>query len=358
MTTEHVQEELNADTEIMAELHTQIEIETDKELHYFNLDDVDYSTKWNVRRTDKYDERVTRKIAELKADGFIRTPLIVGDMNTTKDDAKPRGICGFLRHRALMWLRDNEPEFFKKHYEGQVPYRLVLNLDEPTRQRLMMDHGSEEELDMFELYLAVKRYVRQNRTEGEIANILSPLFYKLGGSRAKLALDARLDELRKHGFTMVGSKKVTTIEQARLETWRGKVQYFKRIASAHSLIEEEFKQYCDGDKDAIKFTSATAIEVDGIKNEEEAEEWLKQKRADKDKPRKEKAPKTWGPKKLKSARNVCRSQILARQLDAALGDKVAQEELPDLEDELIRIEEARDKDPDRFWEMVNDILSE
>jgi hypothetical protein len=65
--------------------------------------------------------------------------------------------------------------------------------------------------------------------------------------------------------------------------------------------------------------------------------------------------KHWTKPILENAKIACKSHYLGQQLSAALGDIDAQGKLPDLEDELLMIECAKDRDPETFWKTIHEI---
>lgn len=353
-----VEEEIKATSTSIEKADTQISADSQIGLSFLDIEEVDYDAKWNIRRNDKYAERVIRKVTELMADGYIKTPLTAALMRGAPEGTKPRGIAGFVRIRALKYIRERYPEFFEDHFAGKVPFRIIVDIDEPTRQRLMMDHGSEEQLDEFELLEAVGKYLRQGLSESAIAAILSPLFYQLAGLAEKKKYNDRLLELRDKGFVMSGTTKITTLQHMQLVTWRGRLQFYKRIVTAPSAAKEEFRKYVDGADDAVKKGwFAIAEHLQACKTNEDVYQYFDEIRSAQRTGDKAPSARIWGIQKLKAAKAVCKSEYLGKQLDAALGDEIAAEQLLQLEDELQLIETAKKLNPDLFWDTVNGIVA-
>ncbi len=70
-------------------------------------------------------------------------------------------LCGNRRGQALLWLRENEPDVFKKATQnGQVPCVIYKSLSPEQVVRLRLDHGSDEDrvpLCEYSLYAAIKQ---------------------------------------------------------------------------------------------------------------------------------------------------------------------------------------------------------
>lgn len=356
-----IQEEIEAGKKAKAEADAKKEVEQDLpedmtsidvkgEIKFLDLDQVDFDPKWNIRDVSLMDGRVQRKVAELTTDGYIRTPLVACQMRDAKDQ-RPRGACGFLRYHALRWLQENEPEFFLAKFAGKIPFKVVADATERDRELLMYDHGLEEELDEWEVFLAQKRLMRTGLyTQKAMINVLAKMYYKLAGVDERRRYNERLKELTENGMVLIGSQKVRTIEDARLHTFRGRFQYFQRIAESKQVVEDHFKKQCRGEK-VPKITFKAAEELHKCDTDTEALEYLaaigkKQDSGDA-------TPRTWGKGKLESAKKVTKSTYFVKQLEAALGDDAAASALPELEDELIKIERAKAYDPKAFWAFVD-----
>ena len=345
-------EQPEAPVEDLPEDMTQIEIPG--EIQYLALDDLDFNPKWNIRDTSQHEDRVQRKIAELLTDGYIRTALVVCQMKDAPEQPL-RGACGFLRYHALLWIREHKPDFFAAHFDGKVPFKVLANATERDRELHMYDHGLEEELNEWEVYLAQKRLMRTGMyTQKAMINVLAKMYYKLAGNEERRRYNERLRELRENGIVLIGSARVKTIEEARLHTFRGRFQYFQRVAESDAIVEAHFKKLAAGEKVA-KITFKAAEELCKITSAQEAQDYLdglgkKQQKG-------EVSTRTWGKGKLDSTRKVTKSNYFGKQLDAALGDEAAASSLPELEDELLKIERAIAHNPNAFWAFVNDAVA-
>lgn len=325
-------------------------INVDANIEFLDLDQVDFNPKWNIRDADLMDDRVQRKVAELTTDGYIRTPLVACQMKDAPNQ-KPRGACGFLRYHALRWLQENEPKYFLERFAGKIPFKVVANATERDRELLMYDHGLEEELNEWEVYKAQVRLMRTGLyTQKAMINILAKMYYKLAGADERRRYNERLKDLTENGMVLIGSQKVRTVEDARLHTFRGRFQYFQRIAESKQVVEDHFKKQCAGEK-VPKITFKAAEELHKCDSDTEAMEYLaaigkKQKSG-------ESTARTWGKGKLESAKKVTKSSYFGRQLEAALGNDEAAAALPELEDELLKIERAKAHDPKAFWAFID-----
>ena len=63
-----IEEMMTEDIEVV---EAGIEVEAEENLSYYDLDEIDADPKWNIRRPDKYEERVERKMQELLTDLYI-----------------------------------------------------------------------------------------------------------------------------------------------------------------------------------------------------------------------------------------------------------------------------------------------
>jgi len=324
--------------------------------------DIDWAAKWNVRDESLYPARVARKVSELLQDKYIRTPLVACKIIGSADDAPLVGACGFVRSRAIANIREKHPDVYRECF-STVPI-MVIECTERERQLLMMDHGSEEPLNLYEAYLATKKMFKQNIwTQEEIAATLHTLYFQLANNQTRVEYEEKLDELRREGVVLKGSTKIKTESKLQLATWRGRIQFFQRIMNSPACVEKAFRAFILREAGGVKITYKMAEELDGSK-EEDAQKYLDAIRAQKEEKssgeKKEDtkgSPQFWGAAKLKSARAACRSHFLKTQLDAACGDNEAAKRIPDEEDQLIRWETAHKLEPERFDAMVEEILA-
>lgn len=334
------------DEQIKAELEgevieTGIDVEAEENLSYYNLDEVDFSEQWNIRRSDKYDERVERKMQELLTDKYIRTPLEVAQV-TDQDDAL-RGVKGFLRHRALCRIRDEQPDIYKEYFEGKVPYTLVLCTEE-QRERLMLDHGSEELLDEYELLLAVEKFLKRGFTQKKIAMILSPLFYQLADIKSKREYNSRVRTFRQTGHF----EKYYSMGELQLDYWRRRIQYFIRIIEGGPQCKKAFRDSVDGLRPRITQAQAEKIK-EAIGDAIKMQEIIAPKESNG-----EQSAKGMGRQKLVQYRKICHSVYLQKILDVILGE-IAQNSMQEIEEELVEIESAM-SDPDKFWAAIESLM--
>ena len=322
-------------------INADIDVQDSGELHYFDLDEVDFAHKHNIRREDKYESRIARKAQELMVDGFIRTALIVTEIIGSKD--KPRGTCGFLRHGALRYIREKHPDVYAEKFHGKVPYRLLRGTEE-QRQRLMLDHGSEELLDEYELALTVKKYLIMGLKESQIAVLLSPLFYQMTDQATKRKFNARVQELREKGST----QKALNMNQLNLHFWRRRVQHLKRIVSAPPAALTWHKEYVDGLPGRYAISQKCAEELRECQNDSEVISKIQSHSPSKSGDQ----VKGWGRARVLEARKITQSEYLGKQMDVILGEEDATV-LVDLEEQLLRIEVALKKNPEAFWKMID-----
>ncbi len=332
----NVFEVMNEDVEVV---EAGIDVDVEENLSYYELDEVDFSDQWNIRRPDKYEERVDRKMQELLTDLYIRTPLEVAQVLDA--DEALRGVKGFIRHRALCRIRDEKPEIYSEYFEGKVPYTLVLCTEE-QRERLMLDHGSEELLDEYELLLAVQKFLKRGYTQKKIAVILSPLFYQLADIKSKREYNTRIRTFHETGHF----EKAYELGEIQLAYWRRRIQYYKRIIEGGPLCIQAFKDSVDGKRPRITQKQAEQIQ-EAVGDTLKMQELIETKESEKNP-----ASRGMGRAKLVQYRKICHSTYIQKILDVILGE-LAQEALEPIEEELMKIESAQ-KDGN-FWEKLNNV---
>lgn len=318
-----------------------------------NIHDFNFDPTFNVRDVQNYDAAVQRKIEELRRDMAIRTPLQAAVLVTQSPGEKPIGVCGFLRSAALKALAVSDPDFFHEHF-ATIPIIVHQGITERERISMLLDHGSEEELDEYEVYLSEKRLIRQKGMYSQRAQIamLSRLFYRLAGAKDRTGYDLTLKELREKKVVMKG--KTICKEQADVAFlfFRGRYQYYQRIAESAPCVEEAFRKFVRGEEGGVHITFKMAEQLHGL-SAEGARQVL-------DAALGGKAPtesQHWTKPVLANALATSKSEYYTAQLKAALGDVESQGKLHDLEDELIAIEKAKNADPTTFWNCVNDIIT-
>ena len=256
------------------------------------------------------------------------------------DDAL-RLVKGFLRHNALRRIRDEQPEIYSEYFEGKVPYTLVLCTEE-QRERLMMDHGSEELLDEYELLLAVQKFLKRGYTQKKIAVVLSPLFYQLADIKSKREYNTRVKTFRETGHF----EKDYELGEIQLHYWRRRIQYYIRIIEGGPQCIQAFKDSVDGKRPRITQKQAEQIK-EAIGDAVKMQEIIASKE-------KEETPASrgMGRAKLVQYRKICHSTYLQKILDVILGE-LAQEALEPVEKELMRVEEAQKSE--KFWETIENL---
>lgn len=329
----------------------------DGELRHVHFSELDYDAKWNVRKKSLYEDRVKRKLTELESDGMIRTPLVAVYLVGQQLDTKPIVSAGHLRIRAVELMSKTNKPLFEQGFK-KIPVLILKNVTEDQRRRLVLDHGSEITLREDEVYLEFKKLTRCGYKHKPIANMLSKLFYQLARPKHQAEFNKRMEEFRKTGTFMIGKSEFRSAEDVAHQTWRGHCQYFQRILeSPGDLVEKEWLAYMDGDANAIypdrKFVELTHK----CKTATEVKELIDKKRGTKE-GKKTSNHKVWGPARLVQARSACQSHYYQVQLDAALGNEAATLQLPDLEDELVRIEQAASVDASRFWEVIDELAAQ
>jgi len=331
-----INEVMNEDVEVV---EAGIDVDVEENLSYYELDEVDFSDQWNIRRPDKYEERVDRKMQELLTDLYIRTPLEVAQVLDA--DEVLRGVKGFIRHRALCRIRDEKPEIYSEYFEGKVPYTLVLCTEE-QRERLMLDHGSEELLDEYELLLAVQKFLKRGYTQKKIAVILSPLFYQLADIKSKREYNTRIRTFHETGHF----EKAYELGEIQLAYWRRRIQYYKRIIEGGPLCIQAFKDSVDGKRPRITQKQAEQIQ-EAVGDTLKMQELIETKESEKNP-----ASRGMGRAKLVQYRKICHSTYIQKILDVILGE-LAQEALEPIEEELMKIEAAQKSG--NFWEKLNNV---
>jgi hypothetical protein len=319
------------------------------DIHQFN-----FSPELNVRDVANYEAAVERKILELYKDKAIRTPLVVARLVSMKPEEKPIGVCGFLRSAALRQIAIRDATFYNENFKDKVPFVLHEGITERERLALLLDHGSEEELDEYEVYLSQKRLMRQKGMYSQRAMIamLSRLYYRLAGAKDRSTYDTALRELRERGYTLKGKQSCKSWEDVAMAMFRGRFQKYQRIFESAPCVEDAFRKHIRGADGGVDITFKMAEELHGMR-EEDAKKYLALKRQGTIGPKEE--SRHWTKPVLESAKVACKSHYLGQQLAAALGDATAQAGLPDLEDELLMIERAKVRDPEKFWACVHEI---
>lgn len=323
-----------------------------RQVHYSELD---YDAKWNVRAKGLYEDRVKRKLTELEADGMIRTPLVAVFLQGQKPGTKPIVSAGHLRARAVERMDKENPDLFKKSF-SKIPVLILKDVTEEQRRRLVLDHGSEITLREDEVYLEFKKLCRCGYKMKPIANMLSKLFYQLARPKHQSEFNKRMEEWRKTGTFMIGKSEFKSKEDVANQTWRGHMQYFERIMKSPACVEKEWLAYMNGDQNAI-YPDRKFVELTVKMTPTEAQEAIEKKRGSKDN-KKDSNHKVWGAARLVQARSACQSRYYQAQLDAALGNSEATIQLPDLEEELVRFEQALEVDAAKVWEVIDNLASQ
>lgn len=318
-------------------------------IHQFNFDPT-----LNVRDIGNYEAAVERKILELYKDKAIRTPLVVARLVSMKQEEKPVGVCGFLRSAALRQIAIRDTEFYNENFKDKVPFVLHDGITERERIALLLDHGSEEELDEYEVYLSQKRLMRQKGMYSQRAMIamLARLYYRLAGAKDRATYDLALKELREKGYCLKGKQSCKSWEDVAMAMFRGRFQKYQRIFESSPCVEDAFRKHVRGLDGGVDITFKMAEELHGMR-EDDSKKYLALKRNGNAAPTE--PSKHWTKPIMESAKVACKSFYLGQQLAAALGDATAQSKLPDLEDELLMIERAKIADPETFWACVHQI---
>lgn len=314
-----------------------------------------FDPKWNVRDPALYKQRVMRKVHELRADKAIRNALVI----TVDPEGVIRAACGFLRRQALCEIQRKYPEEFALYF-SKVPVTVIENCTESDRELVMADHGSEESLNEYEVYLATVRLLKQNLKDKPICSVMAKMYLNLASASTKQKYMAKLEELAKEGFVMSGSTKIRTVTDIQLVTFRGRLQRYQRIhrAPASEIIVDIFRKGIMHEPGGLPITFKMAEALEKLTVEEAKEYLLDVQKAQKSSGPKKPSDRLWGAAKLTRARNNMKSISLQRVLDAALGKEDAQQEIPDIDDELLKIEAAMGHNPDKFWKCVDEILED
>ena len=328
------------------------------ELVYADISQFDFNPKLNCRDETMYGDKVTRKVAELLVDRKIKDPLhavLYKGMAWPGD--KPLGARGFIRSMALRHISIHHTDVYNEYFANSVPVFIHKDVTERFRTILMADHGSEEPLTELEVYNSQKAMMRQVGlfTEGAIARILYRQYYTLMSVGDRRGFMEGLTELEAKGMIFIGKTKILTKEAYYLAKCRGRLQYFKRIFTAPQIVEDMFIKSCRGEPGGVHITFAMAENLSKSTAEQAAVILANAAKVEKEGKQTEKS-KHWGKDQLTNALSVAKSDFLKNQLEAALGNEKAQEKLPVFEDELIRIEKAKDADPAKFWACVDAIL--
>jgi hypothetical protein len=327
-------------------------------LQYLDLEEVDADHKWNVRDEGLYTSRVATKVVELENDKMIRTPLVAVRLRTMKPTDRPILSAGFLRHGALSWIRENKKELWTTYFAGRIPFIVIENVTEEQRTRLVLDHGSEVPLTEVEVakqqWRLMRVYPKNRRT---ICSILQRCYYQLMDTHERTKFDLAIAEFRRLGYYQGprAEKRFTTLAEVIEAKCKGRYQKLERIFEAPTCVKEEWLKYKNGDASAVSHLSGKNLETLVKMTPQDAELRLAQMRGEGAKKRDERAM-VWGPARMVSAKSVCASRYYMCQLDAALGDQTAAQQLPEYEEQLVKVEQAIDKNPEFFWATVNEIL--
>jgi len=310
--------------------------------------DAVFDVKLNVRDPELYGGRVVRKIAELRSDKAIRNALVICEV-----DGEERAACGFIRRQAICRIKKLYPEEWKTYF-AKIPTYVIPNCTERDRELVMSDHGSEETLNEYEVYLATRRLIYQNLSQKDICSALSKMYLALASASVKQVYMTRMQELIKDGYTLIGTTPCKTVADIQLNTFRGRFQKFQRIHQSPDCVREAFRKHVLHMKDGIPITYKMA-EITSKLSDEDAAEYLESIRP-KRTGEKKKADRIWGAAKLSRSRNNMKSDYFKFLLDASLGKEDAQLRIPDLDDELYKIQKAIELDFDTFWVAVEEIL--
>lgn len=112
----------------------------------------------NVRSAST--ELIPQMVASLRESGFKPNhPIVV----SAKENGRNLVLCGNRRTKAVLWLRDNEPETFARIFpKGTLPAVIHKGLSVTQETLIRIDHGAAEDrisLDDFGLFQAVKQLV-------------------------------------------------------------------------------------------------------------------------------------------------------------------------------------------------------
>ena len=306
------------------------------EIVYLSLDTVDFTEPWNIRA--EYGARVLRTYQRLLTDRVVRNPLIVAKMLGEPEDYR-RGVAGFLRYRALRMIQSKNPDVWAQFFEGKVPFRVYIGdgrgIEETARQRLMLDHGTEEPLSQLEVFLAQENYMRQGRTESECCDLLAPLYYQLAKAGIKTSYDADSKRIADGEVVIRGSEKCRTMFALNKNVWRGRAQRFALAARACpearalyvEMLQNGTPKFSDGEWREI--LSASPAELANILRAKQAGETLAAKPTE---------GKMWTKQQLTAAQETSKSTLFKTVYAAILGSEEAATRLPDLDDWAARKE--------------------
>lgn len=307
------------------------------EIVYLSLDAVDFEERWNIRA--EYGARVIRTYQRLLTDRVVRNPLIVAKMLGEPAEYR-RGVAGFLRYRALCMIKSKNPDVWAQFFEGKVPFRVYIGddgagIEETARQRLMLDHGTEEPLSQLEVFLAQENYMRQGRTEAECCDLLAPLYYQLAKAGIKASYDADSKRIADGEVVIRGSEKCRTMFALNKNVWRGRAQRFALAARACpearalyiEMLQTGTPKFSDGEWREI--LSATPAELTNLLKAKQSGETLAAKPTE---------GKMWTKQQITAACDASKSTILKTVYAAILGSEEAATRLPDLDDWAARKE--------------------
>ena len=327
-------------------------------LQYMDVNELDYRDKWNVRDPGLYPQRVATKLAELETDQMIRTPLVVARLVGMAPNSKPIVISGHVRCRALAQMAALRPELYNAKFQGKIPVIVLEGITEEQRRRLVLDHGSEIQLDESEVaqeqWRLMRAYPGQRRL---ICNMLSRCYFQLADAASRTIYNVKLQEFRENGFVKSGQQRFDTLQKVIENVWKGRYQKYQRLVEAPENVRLEWLRACSGDATATKGISGKFLETLCKSTSEQAEALMTTKRSDVEEKR-DKRTLIWGPARLIAAKSVCKSHYYMTQLNAALGDAEAARSLPGLEEELVKIEAAIAKNPEFFWNTITELLAD
>ena len=131
-------------------------------------------------------ERIPEMVASLQLNGFkANHPLVVSE----KTDGRYLVLVGNRRTLGLFFLRDNDPEAYKRALiGGKIPAIVHKDLTTEEETLIRIDHSTAEDrvpLDEWSIYLAIKQLVQIGMdTQEKIAEKLG-LFYVKGKNIGK-----------------------------------------------------------------------------------------------------------------------------------------------------------------------------
>ncbi len=304
---------------------------------FFSLEEVDYDKKWNIRA--EYDARVLRTYQRLLMDKVVRNPLVVARIIGEPANYH-RGVAGFLRYRALLMIKERHPEIWAEFFEGKVPFRVYIGdngtgISETARHRLMLDHGTEEPLTQYEVFLAQEAYTKQGKTAAECCDLLAPLYYQLAKAAAKTTYDAEAKRIANGETVVRGVEKCRTMFALNKVFWRGRNQRFGEALAACPKVRDMYAQALQTgepkltDAEWKELFKATEAEVDTLLSARAKGETLAAKPTE---------GRVWSKKQLEAAKAVAKSTIFQTVYAAILGSEEAATRLPDLDNFCLEAE--------------------